>query len=213
MSNPYFSGVRHIIFDLGGVLLNLDYQATEKAFVSLGAKDFQQHFSQLAQSDFFNQWEKGALTRADFFEGIRAQTNIEASDTEIATAWDAMLLDFPLRRLQLLQQLQLHFDLFLLSNTNEIHLEAFNQILKETVGMPSLAHFFDKVYYSHQMGMRKPDTEIFLKVLADNSLTPENTLFLDDNPQNIAAANSLGIKTLLVTNTFGMEQIFRQKTS
>ncbi|MBS1644105.1 MAG: HAD family phosphatase [Bacteroidetes bacterium] len=212
MSNPHFSGVRHIIFDLGGVLLNLNYLATEAAFIALGATEIKQHFSQLEQSDFFNLWEKGALTKQQFFDGIRAFANIEASDTEIAHAWNAMLLDFPLRRLQLLQQLQLHFDLFLLSNTNEIHLEAFNQILKETVGVPSLAHFFDKVYYSHQMGMRKPDAEIFLKVLNDNGLTPEKTLFLDDNPHNIAAANRLGIKTLLVTNSFGMEQIFRQKT-
>ncbi|MEO6830725.1 MAG: HAD family hydrolase, partial [Chitinophagaceae bacterium] len=165
MSNPRFSGIRHIILDLGGVLLNLDYDATVKAFEALGIADFKQRFSQLSQSDFFDKWEKGQLTKEEFFAGMRGVAEVPITDTQIAGAWNAMLLDFPLRRLQILQQLQLHFDLFLLSNTNEIHLEAFNEILKNTVGIPSLAHFFDKVYYSHQVGMRKPDAEIFLKIL------------------------------------------------
>ncbi|MEO6833426.1 MAG: HAD-IA family hydrolase, partial [Chitinophagaceae bacterium] len=88
----------------------------------------------------------------------------------------------------------------------------FNEILKNTVGIPSLAHFFDKVYYSHQVGMRKPDAEIFLKILKENNLDPAKTLFLDDSPQHLVTAESLGIRTLLVTKELGMEQIFKQKS-
>lgn len=206
-----YQGIRHIILDLGGVLLNLDYSATERAFEALGIGDFKHRFSQLSQSDFFDKWEKGQLNRAAFFAGMKEAAEKPITDAQIENAWNAMLLDFPLRRLQILQQLQLHFDLFLLSNTNEIHLEAFNEILKNTVGVPSLAHFFDKVYYSHLVGMRKPDAEIFLKILEENNLDPAKTLFLDDSPQHLVAAESLGIRTLLVTKDFGMEQVFKPK--
>src|SRR5690606_20726982 len=111
-------------------------------------------------------------------------------------AWNMMLLDLPLRRLQILQQLQLHYNLFLLSNTNEIHEAAFNRILQSQTGFPGFGVFFDKIYYSHHTGLRKPQREAFELILNDHRLMPENTLFIDDSPQHVEAAKSLGIQTI-----------------
>jgi putative hydrolase of the HAD superfamily len=191
------SGIRHIIFDLGGVLLNLDYQASEKAFEALGIADYKQRFSQLQQDTFFDDWETGKISRQEFVTGLqRTAAELALTEAQILDAWNAMLLDFPLRRLQLLQQLRNHYDLFLLSNTNEVHEEAFNKILHEAHGINNIAHFFDKVYYSHRAGMRKPGKEIFLHILNENGLKPEHTLFIDDSPQHIETAKSLGIQTI-----------------
>ena len=190
-------GIRHIIFDLGGVLLNIDYSATERAFEALDIPDFKQRYSQLRQNAFFDDWETGRIDREAFLSGIQGvSANNNLTEAQILEAWNAMLLDFPLRRLQLLQQLRGYYDLILLSNTNEVHEAAFNEILMRAHGIPSIAHFFDKVYYSHRVGMRKPDKEIFQHILDENSLKPEHTLFIDDSPQHIETAKSLGIQTI-----------------
>lgn len=207
------SGVRHIIFDLGGVLLNIDYAATEKAFEALGVNDFRERYSQLSQNTFFDDWETGKLGREEFILGMRtASGNDTLTDEQILNAWNAMLLDFPLRRLQLLQQLRNHYDLFLLSNTNEIHEAAFNALLMKTCGFNSIAHFFDKVYLSHRVGARKPGKEIFQQILDENGLQPEHTLFIDDSPQHIETANSLGIQTIYLEKGMTIEDnIFRSQ--
>jgi len=200
-----FSGIRQIIFDLGGVLLNIDYAATEHAFEALGISDFKARYSQLSQDSFFDDWETGRLSRAQFFEGLRNAGCESLSEEQITGAWNAMLLDFPLRRLQLLQQLRLRYDLFLLSNTNEIHEEAFHRILMKACGYNSLGHFFDKIYFSHRVGLRKPGKEIFERILQENGLLPAQTLFIDDSPQHIETAKSLGIRTIFLEKGMTIE--------
>ncbi len=201
------SGIRHIIFDLGGVLLNLDYDATQRAFEACGVSDIRQRLSQRSQDSFFDDWEIGAIDRAAFITGMQGCCgNVSISEDQIVGAWNAMLLDFPIRRLQLLQQLRGHYDLFLLSNTNEVHEAAFNEILMKAHGIPSIAHFFDKVYYSHRMGMRKPGKEIFQRILDENQLKPEHTLFIDDSPQHIETARSLGIQAIHLDKGMTIEE-------
>ena len=119
----------------------------------------------------------------------------EVLPEKIVEAWNAMLGGFPLRRLQLLQQLRSQYNLYLLSNTNEVHEEAFNKILYEQCGEPAIAAFFDKVYFSHRIGMRKPDEAPFLKILYDNGLVSGETLFIDDSPQHLETASWLGLQT------------------
>lgn len=193
-----FRNIRHIILDLGGVILNIDYKKTEEAFVALGLRDFAQRYSQLQQTEVFDHFETGQISRIDFLESMRTTAGVALTDHQVIDAWNAMLLDLPLRRLQLLQQLQLHFDLFLLSNTNEIHEEAFNKTLKSLTGFDSLAVFFDKVYFSHRVGLRKPDSRIFNLILEQNGLEAARTLFVDDSPQHIATAKRLGIQTIFL---------------
>lgn len=199
------SGIKHIIFDLGGVLLNIDYGATERAFEALGITDFKERYSQLAQNSFFDDWETGLIDEAAFIAGMQQSGGGSLSESQILGAWNAMLLDFPLRRLQLLQQLRNQYDLVLLSNTNAIHEAAFNKILMDTHGIPAIGHFFDKVYLSHRVGMRKPGAEVFQRILDENGFKPEETLFIDDSPQHIETANALGIRTIYLEKGMTIE--------
>jgi len=198
-------GIKHIIFDLGGVLLNIDYKLTEQAFIEAGIRNFADLYGQLQQSALFDKWETGQITRQEFIKALQQASANTISEDQILTAWNAMLLDFPLRRLQILQQLRLYYDLFLLSNTNEIHEEAFNSILMRAHGLPNIGVFFDKVYLSHRVGMRKPGKNIFERVLEENGLRPEETLFIDDSPQHIAAAKEVGIQTIFLEKGMTIE--------
>jgi putative hydrolase of the HAD superfamily len=205
-------GIRHIIFDLGGVLLNIDYNLTEKAFVEAGVPHFRELYSQMQQDELFDNFEMGKITRDSFIGALQQATPHPLPEAQIIKAWNAMLLDFPLRRLQILQQLRLYYDLFLLSNTNEIHEEAFNNILMDERGIPNLGVFFDKVYLSHRVGMRKPMKEIFEYVLEQNGLQAEHTLFIDDSPQHIEAAKEVGIQTIHLEKGMSIEDnIFKPK--
>jgi len=188
-------GIRHIILDLGGVILNIDYKLTEKAFAGLGITDFAQVYSQALQSSLFDDLETGRIDSHAFIAAMRQLAGIPLTDENIVTAWNAMLLDFPLRRLQLLQQLQLHYDMVLLSNTNEIHEEAFNKILSAT-GIPNIGVFFDKVYLSHRIGMRKPDVAVYTRILDECGFKAEETLFIDDSIQHVEGARKAGIQSI-----------------
>ncbi|GAA4449820.1 HAD family phosphatase [Rurimicrobium arvi] len=186
-------GIRHIVFDLGNVLLNIDPPRTETAFKEL-IPDTEAFMQRVQSEDLFRRMECGAYTPAEFTDRIRHHAGIPLHDEQIHAAWNALLLDFPLRRLQILQQLSLYHDLVLLSNTNEIHEAAFNATLQREHGMPNLGVFFDRVYYSHRVGLRKPDTAIYQLVLDECGFDPAKTLFIDDLKENIAAAESLGIR-------------------
>jgi putative hydrolase of the HAD superfamily len=199
-------GIKNIIFDLGGVLININYKLTEQAFVQAGIANFGQIYSQLKQTTLFDDFEKGTIEPTHFINALQAQSAAPISDAQIINAWNAMLLDFPLRRLQILQQLRLHYNLFLLSNTNSIHEEAFNKILMQDHGIPSLGVFFDRVYLSHRLGLRKPMPQIFTKVLTDNGLQAHETLFIDDSIQHIQGANTVGIQTIHVAPGMSIEQ-------
>lgn len=206
------TGVKHIIFDLGGVLLNLDYGLTEQAFVNAGIADFAARYGQLKQTDIFDRLETGRMGREEFIATMQQIAATPITERHVLDAWNAMLLDFPLRRLQILQQLRNHYDLFLLSNTNEIHEEVFNNTLHRDHGIPNIGVFFDKVYMSHRVGMRKPMPEIFSYVLEDNGLKAEHTLFIDDSPQHIEAAKTVGIQTIYLEKGMTIEEhIFKPK--
>ena len=200
-------GIQHIIFDLGGVLLNLDYGATERAFEALGVENFGALYGQLQQTTLFDDLETGRITKAEFIKAMQdAAPQLSLTEEQIVTAWNAMLLDFPLRRLQILQQLRLYYDLFLLSNTNEIHEEAFNAILMQGHSIPAMGAFFDRIYFSHRVGMRKPDKDIFERILEENEIKPEHTLFIDDSPQHIETAKALGIQTIYLEKGMTIEE-------
>ena len=204
------TGVKHIIFDLGGVLLNIDYTLTEQAFIAAGVTNFPQLYSQLNQSDLFDRWETGKITPEEFIQAMQKASESNVTEQQVLDAWNAMLLDFPVRRLQILQQLRLYYDLILLSNTNEIHENEFNKILMSSRGIPNIGVFFDKVYFSHRVGMRKPNREIFERILSDTGFKAADTLFIDDSPQHIVTANELGIQTIYLEKGMTIEEtVFR----
>ena len=204
-------GIRHIIFDLGGVILNIDISLTARAFESLGLDNFGMHYSQAHVSTLFNDLEIGRVSEQEFVDKMKSVLPEGTTDQQVIDAWNALLLDYPVARLQLLQQLRNHYDLFLLSNTNAIHMKAFNKILERERGIPSLAAFFDKTYYSHLMGCRKPEPEAWQMVLDENGLKPEHTLFIDDTLPNVEAARALGIQSVHLQSPGTVLDIFKPK--
>lgn len=183
----------NIIFDLGGVILNLDYSRTISAFVQLGINDFDASYSQLVQTGLFDDYERGEISSQDFRDGIREVFRVNRTDAEIDSAWNAMLLDLPSERLHLLQQLHASKRIVLLSNTNEIHIRQFNGALKAKYGLSDLSSYFLRLYYSYEVGMRKPEERIFEHVLRDQGFEPSETLFIDDSPQHIEGARRVGL--------------------
>lgn len=204
-------GVKHIIFDLGNVLLNINPTLTFEALKNLNFPDFEAQYLDFQKQNIFENLETNTLSKADFIEIIKEKTPEQTSEQQIIDAWNALLLDFPLRRLQILQQLQLHYDLVLLSNTNEIHEQHFNETLMQTHGIPTIGVFFDKVYYSHRVGLRKPDPKIYQRVLDDCGFAPNDCLFIDDLEANTLAAEALGIRTIWLKEGMTIEKdIFLQ---
>ena len=194
------SSTKNIIFDLGGVLLNIDYSLTQKAFQEIGITDFDALYSQLHQSKIFDDFEKGILSAAEFRTALRDISGQNLKDNQIDLAWNAMLLDLPKQRLDLLEKLAKRYRLFLLSNTNEIHIAAFSKYLEKTFGRPDLSTFFEKEYYSYEMKMRKPDVEIYHFVLNEQQLVPQETVFIDDLFHNANGAKKAGLKTIHLEN-------------
>jgi putative hydrolase of the HAD superfamily len=185
--------IKNIIFDLGGVIINLDIQQTILEFNKLSETPFESIYTQIKQHQIFDLFDKGLISESDFFEELKKIINTNKTNQELITAWNAMLLDFPLERLSLLETLKSKYRLFLLSNTNETHINAFEADLFKTSGSKNLEPFFEKVYYSCRMGMRKPDQIIFDHVLNENKLIPEETLFIDDTQQHVDGACKTGI--------------------
>lgn len=192
--------IKNLIFDLGGVILDLSVEHTLQAFTSLSKFDRNQVLEIFASTSDFEVYEKGGMSDAEFRQFIRRVYSSEASDIEIDACWNAMLRGIPVRKLELLKKLMTRYQVILLSNTNNIHLSYINQVILPAVsGENSLDPYFHRTYYSHLMQKRKPDAEIFEQVLQENNLVPEQTLFLDDNELNVKGANALGIKTVHVT--------------
>ena len=191
-------GVKNIIFDLGGVILNLDNQRTEDAFTALGVKNFREYFGHGFAADFFKDYEVGKIDDRQFIDSVRELTRVAASDRAIVDSWNALLLDFPAERIQLLKELRKNYRLFLFSNTNALHLAALQQIWVDTFTEGALEDYFEKTYYSHLLGMRKPDREPFDHILKENQLIGAETLFVDDAIVNVEGAEQAGLKGLFL---------------
>ena len=187
------NGIKNIIFDLGGVILDIDYNLTVKAFEGIGIPNFKEQYSKMSQSNLFDNIETGKISPVEFRDLIREVAQKTISDAEIDTAWNALILHLPQYRIEILKNLQVNYRLFLLSNTNKIHYDDYSEVIKRENGIEGLEPLFEKTYLSHEMGLRKPDPEIFQVVLSENNLVPKETLFIDDSPQHIASAKTLGI--------------------
>jgi HAD superfamily hydrolase (TIGR01509 family) len=194
---PKLSHYEAIIFDLGGVIINLNYKKTEEAFKKLFGTDFSEIYSKQSQTDIFNKLETGEISEKQFVEAMQnssSQNSEKISHQDIITAWNAMLLDIPKERIELLEKIGKEKRIFLLSNTNEIHKKAFDKIVLDAHKMEGLESLFEKAYFSHLVGMRKPHTEIFDFVIQENKLNPQTTLFIDDSPQHIEGALKIGLQ-------------------
>lgn len=191
--------IKNIIFDLGDVILNIDVPVASLSFAKLSGKEQSEILTLFKENDLFRQFETGSLDEAGFRNLIRKLVNFpDWTDEMIDTAWNSLLLDLPSERVELLKKLRSKYRLFLLSNTSSIHITQVNKILEASTGVKKLDDLFDKVYLSYEIGLMKPDPNIYLQVLTEQNITAEETLFLDDNADNIKAAAALGIDTILV---------------
>jgi len=190
--------LKNIIFDLGAVILNIDFQRTMDAFKNLGAENTNEFFSAYAQYSFFDEFDKGLITPEEFRNELKKFLKKNVTDEMIDKAWNAMILDFPKDRIDFLLSCKNNYSTFLLSNTNAIHFPVYNNQLQEKFNINNLSEIFEKAYYSYRLGLRKPDKEIFELVIKENNLKPAETIFIDDSPANIATANELGLRTILL---------------
>lgn len=198
--------IKHIIFDLGNVILNIEYQKTINEFNKIGIQDASVFYSQSIQQEIFNLLEIGKISEFDFLIEVNKLCP-KASHKQILSAWNALILDLPQKRISLINNLKSSFSIYLLSNTNVIHI---NEI-KKKIGVKkynSFYNLFNKVYYSHEIGLRKPNPEAFNIILNENDLNVNEVLFIDDSIQHIKTAKKLGIKTYHLTKDESIEAIF-----
>ncbi len=203
------TGIKNIIFDLGGVLLNINYKKTADAFKQLSFANFDAMYNQFAADQLFEKLETGKVSTKDFFTVLQKVADKPVSEEQIIEAWCAMLLDFRAESFVALRTLSKKYKLYLLSNTNCIHMDAFHQIFENQFGGGFLNDHFTKAYYSHQIGLRKPGSEIYEFVLQDAGIKAQETLFIDDSWNNLAAAKGLGIKTHLLLPGERIEQLLQ----
>lgn len=198
-----------IIFDLGGVILNIDLEKIKEGFKELGFKDINESFKLFKYNHIFEKFEKGELSPQVFRNEIRKASPIAFPDRHFDNIWNSILLNFPKENISLLKSLKTQYRTFLLSNTNEIHYKYYTKMLNDNFGVEKLDVFFEKAYYSHISKMRKPDKSFFEHVLKENKLNAAKTLFIDDFPENIQAAKELGFQTIYL-NGFKLTDIFRE---
>jgi putative hydrolase of the HAD superfamily len=188
----------NIIFDLGGVIINLDYNKTAQAFIDLGLTNFNEIYSKAKQTSLFDDFEKGKMSNQEFRNTLAAHLPSSITDGQIDAAWNAMLLDIPSYRIEFLQNVAQRYRIFLLSNTNHIHVGEFTRLNDQILGKGVFESIFEKYYYSCEMGMRKPDEEIFEFVLSANNLDRTKTLFIDDSPQHVEGTRRTGLDAELL---------------
>lgn len=205
--NAITHNIKNIIFDFGGVILNIDYQLTVDAFKEIGMHNFNESYSQAAQIHLFDDLETGKISPLEFRNGIRSSSGINFNNEEIDYAWNKIILDLPKKRLDLLLKLKEKYNIFLLSNTNSIHYDLYIKDIQK-YGFTNFNEIFKKAYFSFEVGLRKPDSQIFEYVIKDQKLNLEETLFIDDSIQHIETANNLGINVYHLKDNKDITDLF-----
>lgn len=176
--------------------MNLDFGLTERAFINLGVTAFPGMFNQHHSNDLFERLETGKISDQEFYQAFRQETGTALTDEQIRDAWNALMLDFPQERLDWLSGIREKYQVYLFSNTNSIHYDAFTEILARENNCTDFDNYFIKAYYSHNLGLRKPYVESYQKILAEQQLNPAETLFIDDTAKNLAGAREAGLQTI-----------------
>lgn len=191
-------GIKNLLVDFGGVLINLNRQRCIDNFKQLGLNDADQLLSVFHQQGVFMQQEKGLITSAEFRDSIREKIGKEVTDQQIDAAWNSFLMDIPTYKLDLLLRLREKYVVYLLSNTNDIHWRWSCKHAFPYRGFRA-EDYFEKIYLSYEMKMMKPDAEIFEAVLSDAGIAAKQTFFIDGSEANCQTARALGISTYTPT--------------
>ncbi|MEM6764389.1 MAG: HAD family phosphatase [Bacteroidota bacterium] len=188
-----YTHIKNLLIDLGDVLYHIDFDKMVRAFAALQDPEADPvHFSKKNQHDVFSQLEVGKISQQAFINEVRGIYHLKGTDQQIIDAWNAILVALIPERIDQLKALKSKYKLALLSNTNIIHQHAFQEECADLLAQ------FDKIYLSHEFGRRKPDADTFLTILDEMGWRAEETLFLDDSPPNIKAAEALGIAVCFI---------------
>lgn len=188
------------IFDLGGVIIDLDEPATIRAFSQVSGIPEQKILETLSSSKLFIDYEKGLISDTCFRVGVNQTFNSSLTDEQIDKCWNAMLKTITKDRLDLLLALKEKYKVIVLSNTNSIHIKAFNKILEKVSGKDSLTYFAHHVFLSHELHMRKPDEEIYREILRLSGSNATESLFMDDKLENLKGAEKTGVQTMHISS-------------
>jgi len=188
-----------ILLDLGGIIVDIDYEKPLSAFNSLGIKGVDQLFLKGGPDSLFYRYERGEVSSAEFFETLREYAQYSISLDEVQQGWDSILVNLPEERLDFLAEIGKQYPLFLLSNINDSHQAAFRRMVHATRPGFDFDALFQKAYYSHELGMRKPEERAFKHILSTHSIVPERLLYIDDSDEHITAASALGIQAKKLT--------------
>ncbi|MDA3944211.1 MAG: HAD family phosphatase [Bacteroidetes bacterium] len=205
-----FQPIRNIIFDFGGVVLDIDPIQTLNELKKLGFEDDELLEDPAFKEGIMNKLERGILTPETFRKKVRDFLGIDACDQEIDDAWNALLLDIPKERIAVIEQAKQHYNVFLLSNSNEIHYDVYVRDLQLRFGYREFDQLFDKAYFSFDLHLSKPNPEIFEFVLDQHKLVPEQTLFIDDTIEHIESARSLGLQTFHLQKPTRVRDLFTE---
>jgi putative hydrolase of the HAD superfamily len=193
------------LFDLGGVIVDISPVSAIAAFNQLGLTNLEEQITQGHHNGLFKQYELGAISSQEFVQQIQALLPQEVDNSQIINAWNKMLVELPIERLKLLEQIKKQAPVYLLSNTNELHR---NNFIGMADGVKNIENYFTKAFYSYEIKQSKPDKAAFEFVIEDTGLVPEKTLFLDDSQMNLDVAKSLGFQTILVSESTPIIDIF-----
>lgn len=188
--------IEAIVFDFGNVIIDIDLERTFQAFSTLIDRPIDRVKSIFENEQLFRRYEIGLFEDSEFRDIIRQALGFPFSDVEINNAWNALLLEVPYERIKLVQSLRATCPVYLLSNTNNIHIESCNKYFKQKFGIAKVADLFDEAFYSYEMGLWKPQNEIYETLLEKIGLKPNQVLFVDDNKANIESASKMGIQTI-----------------
>lgn len=200
------NNITTIIFDLGGVILNLDMKKTERDLGKILEITNTDDASIPPFDKIYKDYETGNITTFRFLDYLHKRAVINVSHEDIINVWNDMLLDIPEKRIRMLEKLSKKYKLFMLSNINDLHVEAFEKIVHDL--QDNFFELFTKVYYSNIIHQRKPDKESYLIVIEENNLDVTKTLFVDDKAVNIKAAQDLGLQTLHITDNLDISDYF-----
>ncbi|PTQ92975.1 putative hydrolase of the HAD superfamily [Mucilaginibacter yixingensis] len=204
--------IKNIIFDYGNVIFSIDFTLAQRGFKNLGITQADVFFGHLQQNAIFDAFDRGEITAAQFRDRIREVAgNPTVTDEQIDAAWNSMLLGIAEGNQELLLQLKSKYRTFLMSNINDIHYSHIMNYLWHEFNMQGNDHLFEKTYYSHLVGKRKPDVAFFQQILDENNLRPEETLFIDDSPQHLLGAQKLGIHTFLMKAPDTLQAFFKRE--
>ena len=203
--------IKNIIFDLGDVIINIDVPRAAQSFAVLANISVEKSTQIIQDNEVFRKFESGILNESTFRNYIRTIFENPAwTDETIDETWNSLLLDIPKERIKLIQRLKTNYRLFLLSNTSPIHVKATNQILEKATGVEKLDDLFEHIFLSYEMWVMKPDRQIFEMVLSQADIKAEETLFLDDNADNVKASLDMGIQTIHVQKPVSIVEYLRE---